>query len=314
MGVLIITHYQRILHHDQARPRLDHLRRAHRHRGRPRARRPARARGLREAPRGVRAPRAPRARGHVRLSLRRGGLPRPRAGGPRLPRQRGDVAEAAPGHRRDGGLHARTTTRRCTAASTRWRSRRRSASRARRTRAAQFVGAIAARDDPHRQRDAGDQPRRAGVGAGEPARRATASCVTEMEHHSVIVPWHMICRERGAHLDVVGVDDEGRLQLDELDALLARGPEARRRHARLERARHDQPDRGDRPPRARRRRARPRRRLAGRAADPRRRRRRSARTSTRGRATRPTARPASASCTAAASCSRRCRRSSAAGT
>ena len=23
--------------------------------------------------------------------------------------------------------------------------------------------------------------------------------VTEMEHHSVIVPWHMICRERGAH-------------------------------------------------------------------------------------------------------------------
>ncbi len=48
--------------------------------------------------------------------------------------------------------------------------------------------------------------------------------VTEMEHHSVIVPWHMICRERGAHLDVVGVDDEGRLNLDELDALLERGP------------------------------------------------------------------------------------------
>ncbi len=48
--------------------------------------------------------------------------------------------------------------------------------------------------------------------------------VTEMEHHSVIVPWHMICRERGADLDVVGVDDEGRLRLDELDALLERGP------------------------------------------------------------------------------------------
>jgi cysteine desulfurase / selenocysteine lyase len=48
--------------------------------------------------------------------------------------------------------------------------------------------------------------------------------VTEMEHHSVIVPWHMICRERGAELDVVGVDDEGRLRLDELDAALARGP------------------------------------------------------------------------------------------
>ena len=48
--------------------------------------------------------------------------------------------------------------------------------------------------------------------------------VTEMEHHSVIVPWHMICAERGAHLDVVGIDDEGRLLLDELDAQLAKGP------------------------------------------------------------------------------------------
>ena len=48
--------------------------------------------------------------------------------------------------------------------------------------------------------------------------------VTEMEHHSVIVPWHMICRERGAQLDVVGVDDEGRLRMDELDAALERGP------------------------------------------------------------------------------------------
>jgi cysteine desulfurase/selenocysteine lyase len=45
-----------------------------------------------------------------------------------------------------------------------------------------------------------------------------------MEHHSVIVPWHMICRERGAHLDVVGVDDEGRLRLDELDEHLAKRP------------------------------------------------------------------------------------------
>jgi len=48
--------------------------------------------------------------------------------------------------------------------------------------------------------------------------------LTEMEHHSVIVPWHMICRERGAHLDVVPIDDEGRLRLDVLDELLERGP------------------------------------------------------------------------------------------
>jgi cysteine desulfurase/selenocysteine lyase len=48
--------------------------------------------------------------------------------------------------------------------------------------------------------------------------------LTEMEHHSVIVPFHMICAERGAHLDVVGIDDDGRLLLDELDAHLAKGP------------------------------------------------------------------------------------------
>ncbi len=48
--------------------------------------------------------------------------------------------------------------------------------------------------------------------------------LTEMEHHSVIVPWHMICRERGAQLDVVPIDDEGRLRLDVLDELLERGP------------------------------------------------------------------------------------------
>ena len=59
---------------------------------------------------------------------------------------------------------------------------------------------------------------RANLGAGDRV------VVTELEHHSVIVPWHMICRERGAHLDVVGVDDEGQLRLDELDAHLAKGP------------------------------------------------------------------------------------------
>jgi cysteine desulfurase / selenocysteine lyase len=48
--------------------------------------------------------------------------------------------------------------------------------------------------------------------------------VTEMEHHSVIVPLHMVCRERGAHLDVVPVDDDGRLVLDVLDEHLAKGP------------------------------------------------------------------------------------------
>jgi len=48
--------------------------------------------------------------------------------------------------------------------------------------------------------------------------------VTEMEHHAVIVPWQLVCAERGAHLDVVPIDDEGRLRLDVLDELLERDP------------------------------------------------------------------------------------------
>ena len=103
------------------------------------------------------------------------------------------------------------------------------------------------------------------------------------------------------------VDDEGVLDLDALDALLARGPKLRRGRARLQRARHDQPDRRDRAPRARRRRdrawstaRRPCR--TCRSTSP-----RSAPTSTPGPATRPTGRPASACCTGGASCSRRCR-------
>ena len=44
--------------------------------------------------------------------------------------------------------------------------------------------------------------------------------ITELEHHSNIVPWQMACQERGAKLRVVGIDDRGDLRLDELDKLL----------------------------------------------------------------------------------------------
>ena len=37
--------------------------------------------------------------------------------------------------------------------------------------------------------------------------------VTELEHHSNIVPWYLIARERGAELDWVSVTDDGRLQV-----------------------------------------------------------------------------------------------------
>jgi cysteine desulfurase / selenocysteine lyase len=48
--------------------------------------------------------------------------------------------------------------------------------------------------------------------------------LTEMEHHSNIVPWQLVCAEVGAELAYAPVLDDGRLDLDALDSLLARGP------------------------------------------------------------------------------------------
>ena len=47
--------------------------------------------------------------------------------------------------------------------------------------------------------------------------------ITEMEHHSNLVPWQIVCERTGATLDWVTVDDEGRLELDVLDRKLAGG-------------------------------------------------------------------------------------------
>jgi len=44
--------------------------------------------------------------------------------------------------------------------------------------------------------------------------------VTELEHHSNIVPWQIICEEKGAHLVVLPITDEGVLDLSQLDAIL----------------------------------------------------------------------------------------------
>ena len=46
---------------------------------------------------------------------------------------------------------------------------------------------------------------------------------TQIEHHSNLVPWQIVCERTGATLDWVTVDDDGRLRLDELDAKLAGG-------------------------------------------------------------------------------------------
>ena len=44
--------------------------------------------------------------------------------------------------------------------------------------------------------------------------------VTEMEHHSNLIPWQMLAQESGAVLRHIPIDDDGTLRLSSLDALL----------------------------------------------------------------------------------------------
>ena len=55
---------------------------------------------------------------------------------------------------------------------------------------------------------------RAHVGQGDEV------LITEMEHHSNIVPWQLLCEEKGALLKVLPITDEGELRLDLLDGML----------------------------------------------------------------------------------------------
>ena len=59
---------------------------------------------------------------------------------------------------------------------------------------------------------------RANVGEGD------RIVLTEMEHHSNVVPWYLLARQVGAELDWVPVTEDGRLELDALGAALERGP------------------------------------------------------------------------------------------
>ena len=47
--------------------------------------------------------------------------------------------------------------------------------------------------------------------------------LTQMEHHSNIVPWQILCAERGARLRYLQVSEDGLISLDELDEVLAEG-------------------------------------------------------------------------------------------
>jgi cysteine desulfurase/selenocysteine lyase len=49
--------------------------------------------------------------------------------------------------------------------------------------------------------------------------------ITAMEHHSNIVPWQLLCEEKGARLRVAPINDRGELLLDEFEKLL--GPKTK---------------------------------------------------------------------------------------
>jgi len=53
------------------------------------------------------------------------------------------------------------------------------------------------------------------VGAGDEV------LISEMEHHSNIVPWQMLCERKGARLKVIPFNDNGELKLEMLDELLS---------------------------------------------------------------------------------------------
>lgn len=55
---------------------------------------------------------------------------------------------------------------------------------------------------------------RRNIGAGDEV------IISAIEHHSNIVPWQMICDEKGARLRIIPVNDQGELSLDEYEKML----------------------------------------------------------------------------------------------
>jgi cysteine desulfurase/selenocysteine lyase len=59
---------------------------------------------------------------------------------------------------------------------------------------------------------------RANVGAGD------SIVVTALDHHSNLVPWQLLCQEKGATLRMVEITDEGRIDLSDYGRALERRP------------------------------------------------------------------------------------------
>jgi cysteine desulfurase/selenocysteine lyase len=90
-----------------------------------------------------------------------------------------------------------------------------------RTKVAQFIGSPS-RDEVIFTKNASEALNLVARVLGD-AGRITADSdivITEMEHHSNIVPWQQVAERSGATLRWFGVTDEGRLDLDDIETLI----------------------------------------------------------------------------------------------
>ena len=215
MGALIITHYQRILH--LVEPEFVHImfeggssRRAARSSS-------SSSSSAATAGSATRSPRPyePRPACGDRL-------PCPRAGGPDVPRLGRDGADRAAGDRGRWTSTTTSTAPRSTAASTRSPPARPTPTRARatawpRSPARRPRGTVFTRNATEAINLVAYSWGRANVGAGD------LVVVTEMEHHSNLVPWQLLCAQTGAELAYVPLDDDWLLDLSALGRAARRG-------------------------------------------------------------------------------------------
>ena len=90
-----------------------------------------------------------------------------------------------------------------------------------RTKVAEFIGAPS-RDEVIFTKNASEALNLVARVLGDSGRLTAGSdvVITEMEHHSNIVPWQQACDRTGASLRWFGITDEGRLDLSNLDELI----------------------------------------------------------------------------------------------
>jgi cysteine desulfurase/selenocysteine lyase len=91
-----------------------------------------------------------------------------------------------------------------------------------RQRAADFIGATSAEEIVFTRGTTESINLVAQAWGGKYLREGDLILLTEMEHHSNLVPWQLIAQGTGARLRFVPVNDDGTLALDELDSLLTR--------------------------------------------------------------------------------------------